>query len=280
MYQRLIYAVFLACLFFIPHVCMAQSVLLTIVSNTDNPQKTWWPEKSFVPLDDALQKSLKNYGIQTINPLEMSMIRFSPMVYAPGRLTSSNAKSLGGLFHADIVVNGTLQWACEPSDDVMLCHLTAVLALIRTQESVPQTEITLQVHSEAQTEDLAKTYAISMLASKLSAAYWLFVKSGHSDTEIPVYTTKPVLMLDAIPDADTLVALRKGLKRIDGVTDVTERFVTNGALALEINPEIPQMTFSEFEDIVYRLISSPQENFIVRETRRSNAGIGIEVVTY
>ncbi len=265
--------------FVLPGIAMAQTTLLTIVGNEDTAKTTWWPEKTYVQTDDWLRHSLVNYGIQTIDPLMDNSVRFSPVVYAAGPLTSSNAKSLGSLYHADIIIQGSMKWSCAPAENTMTCQLQAKLDLASVRETRHK-DVTILVDAEAPTEELAKRHAVSVLASKLSAPYWVFVKEANSDRDIPVYTTKPVLLLDALPDADTLVALRKGLKRIDGVTDVTERFVTHGALAIELNPDTPQMSFAELEAVVYQLTSMQQENFVVHETRRSHAGIGIEVITY
>lgn len=265
-------------IFLFPCLSTAQT-LLTVVGNEDAIKTTWWPEMKYVQTDAWLRSSLETYGIRTIDPLQMSSVRFSPIVYASGPLTRSNAKSLGSLYHAETIINGSLKWSCQSIDSLMMCRLSAKLDLIRVRDAA-HASLSFDVEAEAPTEALTKSYAIAMLASKLSTAYWHFVKKDSAGQGIPVYTSKPVLMLDALPDADTLVAFRKELKRLEGVTDVIERFVSKGALALEINPEVPQMTFSELENIVYQLTTTPQSQFVVHETRRTSAGIGIEIVNY
>jgi hypothetical protein len=105
---------------------------------------------------------------------------------------------------------------------------------------------------------------------------------AHTATkgDIPKYIDKPVMLFDPLPDADTLVALRKQLKRVPGVTDVAERWVSNGMLALEINPDTPTLSLEDFSAIIQGLMGQPAENFIIRETQKTEAGAIFEVVKY
>ncbi|MBQ1924956.1 MAG: hypothetical protein II180_02405, partial [Proteobacteria bacterium] len=154
---------------FISSVATAQTVLLTVVGNEDSAKTTWWPDKSYIQTDDWLRHALENYGIQAIDPLADNSIRFSPVVYAAGPLTRSNAKSLGSLYHADMIITGSLKWSCTPTENAIHCPLDATLTLASVKDAHHK-DISIHLDAEAPTEDLARKYAVSMLASKLSTS--------------------------------------------------------------------------------------------------------------
>ena len=258
----------------------AQSTLITLVCDDAAPRATTvWPSMTTQPIDQALRNQLTRYGFVTIDPALRSDVRFSPIVYAAGALSNTNARNLAGLYGAQRVLNGKLHWNCQnESDATTNCTLTASLELCDVA-STHVTALNPTVSGRAATLPEAQSRAISLLASALSLP---LAKSAIAprDNEIPHYLPKPVLVLDALPDADTLVALRKSLKRIDGVEEVAERWLSNGVLALELNPSNPIMSFESFNAIVSVLLSSSLDNFIVRETRRNPNGIAVEVVNY
>ncbi len=256
----------------------AQTTLVTIVYDDASPKtSTWWPNYTNLPLDHTFRHQLERYNTQTIDPAAHTDIRFSPAIYAAGPLSSNNAKSLATLFKASQVLNGKLHWNCYNASYAMLCEVVANLELLDVKSQQIQ-KLSPMVSAHAATIPEAQTRAVTLLASELAVT--LHNSAQNSNDEIPYYAPKPVLVLDSLPDADTLVALRKALKRIDGVDDVAERWISNASLALEINPDNPIMLFESFDAIVSQLIASKQDNFIVRETRRNKNGIAVEIVTY
>ena len=74
--------------------------------------------------------------------------------------------------------------------------------------------------------------------------------------------------------------LRKQLKRIAGVNDVAERWIANGMLAIEINPDQSQLPLEEFSRIVQAFANEKAENMILRLTRQTEAGAVFEVAKY
>jgi len=257
----------------------AQTTLVTLVYDDASPKTTtWWPNNTSLQLDQTLRRQLARYNAQTIDPAEHTDIRFSPAIYAAGPLSSNNAKSLATLFKATQVVNGKLHWNCSSASDAMMnCELTANLELLTVNDQ-SKVELKPTISARAATIPEAQMRAMTLLASELAVPLHNLTQS--STDEIPYYTPKPVLVLDSLPDADTLVALRKALKRIDGVDDVAERWISNASLALEINPDNPIMMFESFDAIVAQLIATKQDNFLVRETRRNKNGIAVEIVNY
>ncbi len=256
----------------------AQDILVTLVTDDAAPKTTWWPSKTMPTHDLAFRTALGRYGIQPIDPILRNDVMFSPIAYQAGALTDNNAKGLASLFGAKRVLNGKLHWDCAdqlPRD--IRCTVTLKASLIDLASgrntSIQQTAATTAID-----EATAKSGALNQLASDLSLS--LMARSNADEHEIPAYNIKPVLVIDALPDADTLVALRKAIKRVGGVQDIAERWVSNGTLALELNPDNPIMSFIEFESIVQALMADRQDNFLVRETRRSSRGIGIEIVNY
>ena len=82
-----------------------------------------------------------------------------------------------------------------------------------------------------------------------------------------------------MPDADALVAMRKCIKRIDGVTDIAERFVANGMIALEINPNHAPIG-DDFRRIVDQFVANGCEDYQLQEIASSPQGSTIEIAKF
>ncbi|MBQ9395851.1 MAG: hypothetical protein IJU23_10120, partial [Proteobacteria bacterium] len=130
------------------------------------------------------------------------------------------------------------------------------------------------IRVQASNAESAKRQIISRLAVEMSMPL-MGQTSGNAG--IPVLIDKPVMIFDPLPDADTLVALRKLIKRIPGVEDVAERWVSDGVLAIEVNPGKP-MSQSEFSQIIQGVVSENAENLMIRQTRQNDQGAILEVV--
>ena len=265
---------------FFATVTEAAPILLTI-SISENGQTTgWWPNQP--GLDKAWVEDLSRHGVQVLNPAAMSnMPRLSPIVYGQKPLSDTNARTMASLFGAQNVLNGNVIWQCQANEtsvskaDAVHCTGNASLTLLYGhQESAP-----MQFTASAYGQDFETAKAA--VRARITADMALPVMA-HTATkgDIPKYIDKPVMLFDPLPDADTLVALRKQLKRVPGVTDVAERWVSNGVLALEINPDTPTLSLEGFSAIIQGFMGQPAENFIIRETQKTEAGAIFEVVKY
>ena len=123
----------------------------------------------------------------------------------------------------------------------------------------------------------AKNILINQYATECSLEI-LRIKSARSD--LPNLIQKPVIVFIPLPDADTLVALRKQLKRIEGVQDVAERWIANGMFAIEINPEQKELPSADFSRMVQTFANEKMDNVIIRLKHQSEAGAVFEVVKY
>lgn len=265
---------------FFATVAAAAPVLLTL-SVSENGQTTgWWPNQP--GLDKAWVENLSQHGVQVLNPATMSqMPRLSPIVYGQKPLSDTNARTMASLFGTSNVLNGNIMWQCAVNEtsaskaDAVHCTGNASLTLLYgRQESFP---MQLTASAYGQDFDTAKAAVRTRITADIALPVMAHTAAKG---DIPKYINKPVMLFDPLPDADTLVALRKQLKRVPGVSDVAERWVSHGVLALEINPETPTLSAEEFSAIIQGFMGQPTENFMIRETQKTETGAIFEIVKY
>ena len=248
-------------------------VLLTLSESDNGVTQTWWPDK--LGSDNHITDIFSRHGLDIARPAMMSNVpRLSPTVYAPQPLTHANAQNLASLFGASHALNGKLEWQCEPVQNAFKCTLIGNAGLTGSRD-VRECSRTLSI--QANTLENAKNILLNQFAAECSPQ---FLQTNSSPQALPKLIDKPVIIFDPIPDADALVALRKQLKRVTGVNDVAERWIANGMLAIEINPEQKQLSVEEFSRIVQAFANEKTENMIIRLTRQSEAGAVFEVAKY
>lgn len=258
----------------------AAPVLLTISESEHGQTTGWWPNQP--GMDKLWIKDLSRHGVQILNPSQMrDMPRLSPVVYGQKPLSDVNARTMASLFGVQNVLNGDVIWQCAANEmaagtaDAVRCTGNASLMLLYDRKDSYQ----LQLAASAFGQDFESAKAAVRARMTADIALPVMALTAVSG-DIPKYIDKPVMLFDPLPDADTLVALRKQLKRVPGVSDIAERWVADGVLALEINPDIPTMTSEEFSLIIQGFMGQSAENFMIRETRRTEAGAVFEVVKY
>lgn len=212
-----------------PGILSATPLLTTISETEDGHTQTWWPhspEKN-LPWIETFEK----FAIQIRDPQQSQHAkRLSPMIYKPETLSNGNARNLAALFESKFAVNGEISWQCH-EEKFIQCTGNAKLALL-------DDKTTLYEHSQtysasAANKSLAKKQIRAHLAFDIAAA---ISKFDTPQPEIPKLSHNPVIAFSALPNADTLVAIRKTLKRLPSVSDIREIWTANGILALEINP--------------------------------------------
>ena len=244
--------------------------ILAVVSETDGAVSTWWPNER--ALGDEWALPLRDQGLDAIRPAEQTQApRLSPVVYALQTLSVVNARALGQIFGASVVLGGNVTYVCEGGAEGKRCRGEAELYLSDDRQA--DETYRASVEAIALDEAMAKAQIRARLASEV--ALRLHVRASRQK-EIPKLIDKPVVLLSSLPDADTLVAIRKRLKRVDGVSDVAERYVVQGMLALEINPG-QEMTQSTFDAMMQVFLADTADGFLVRELSRSAQGILVEI---
>ena len=252
----------------------AAPILLTI-SETDNQQTTaWWPSR--FGSDKSLTDAFSSCGLDVMDTAGVQpKPRLSPVVYGQKPLSSANARTLGSLFGTNQILNGNITWNCQAdSQDTTrtTCNAKAEVTLLYDKNR--EYPISLNIRTSGPDKQAAQNFALAQIASQIA----LPVLSKSSVSEgIPAITEKPVLILASLPDADTLVTLRKRLKRIPEVKDVTERWVANGQLALDINPDQPALSQTDFSVIIQKFATEFDEGVSVHETSRSSHGVVFEI---
>ncbi|MBO4351225.1 MAG: hypothetical protein J6A01_09815 [Proteobacteria bacterium] len=248
-------------------------ILLTLSESDNGVTQTWWPDK--LGSDNHLTDVFGRYGLDIVRPAMMSNVpRLSPTVYAPQPLTQSNAQNLASLFGASHALNGKLEWQCEPVENAFKCTLAGSVSLTGRREA---RECSRTVSIQAKSIENAKKILLNQYAAECSPQ---FLQANSPQQTLPKLIDKPVVIFDPIPDADALVALRKQLKRVAGVNDVAERWIANGMLAIEINPDQKQLSQEEFSRIIQAFVNEKAENMIIRLTRQTEVGAVFEVAKY
>lgn len=253
----------------------ATPLLLTISETENQESSAWWPSQ--FGSDKNWVDAFSAQGLEIVETTAISSKpKLSPVVYGSKNLSNKNAKTLGSLFGTTDVLNGNVTWTCAPdSNGKMLCDAQTNLTLLYDKNR--EFPLSLRIKATGPDKNSAKNFAIAQIVSQVSLA---ILAQTRTSNEIPTITDKPMLILSSLPNADTLVTLRKRLKRIPGVNDVAERWIANGALALDINPDQTQLSQADFSSIIQRFITETDEGISVRETGRSDRGVVFEVVTY
>ena len=131
--------------------------------------------------------------------------------------------------------------------------------------------------SRAKNVDSALQQLRERIAFELEPSIVIARNSHHNS--LPALVPNPVLRFATMPDADTLVAIRKCIKRVNGVADVAERFVANGMIALEINPATPPLG-DAFTRIVDQFVSNGCEEYQFQIIATSPHGTTLELIKF
>lgn len=253
----------------------AAPVLLTISETENNETVAWWPNQPGI--DKVLQDTFEMQGVSLVHPNEMQNApRLSPTVYGMKKLSNDNARTMASLFGASCVLNGNIEWNCYSAVDKVECEVKSTLTLLYGKTR--QIDLSQTIKSAAQNVDMAKKFAMTQIVT--NTVLPIISHTRVSDDTIPSLLNKPVIIFDPVPDADTLVALRKQLKRVPGVEDVAERWVSNGVLAIEINPAVSEMSQTDFLLIVQGFMNENTENLVIRQTRQTDKAAIFEVVRF
>lgn len=250
----------------------AESIHVTISENVNAQIQAWWPNQ--FDLTKPWVAAFKDVGIDILAPYSLSPApRMSPTVYAQYPLTESTAKTMASLFGADILVNGHIDIKCHDlSNHRISCEAQANAAIYAPKHDPFFLNKTYQ--AMASTQHDAEMQIRRRLAFDLSPT--LQTRISAIRISLPQIVPNPVLRFSTMPDGDTLVAVRKCLKQVPGIDDVAERFVANGMIALEINPEHAP-TGDDFVQIVQRFLDQGCDGYILKEASRSTSGSTIDI---
>ena len=254
----------------------APKINVTIAESTDAARRDsgWWP--SNFEAARPWVEAFRTMGSEVIAPYEISNPpRLSPTVYGQYPLSNSTAKTMASLFGASIVVNGQIAYACESRDLQYTCAATAKIDL--TAGNARLTSIDRTYRASAKSIDNAQRQIRQRIAFELEPA--IIVAQNTGKKSLPAIVSYPVLRFASMPDADALVAMRKCIKRIDGVTDIAERFVANGMIAIEINPNHAPIG-DDFRRIVDQFVANGCEDYQLQEIASSPQGSTIEVAKF
>lgn len=255
----------------------ALQVNVTISESYDGDRRRdagWWP--SNFEAARPWVEAFRAMGSEIINPYALSNPpRLSPTVYGQYPLSNSTAKTMASLFGASLVVNGSVAYSCNLRESLYSC--SAIASIDMTDGSKRIASIDQTFHSRAKNVDSALQQLRERIAFELEPSVVIARNARHNS--LPALVHNPVLRFASMPDADTLVAIRKCIKRVNGVTDVAERFVANGMIALEINPATPPLD-DDFTRIVGQLVSNGCEDYQFQIIANSPHGTTLELIKF
>ncbi|MBQ9241605.1 MAG: hypothetical protein IJ165_00005 [Proteobacteria bacterium] len=272
-HHRILSAILFIAVLLAAHSAFSAPVLLTVADTESGQTETWWPHKNTT--DSPWFDLFARQNLDLIRPTAAP--RLSPAVYAPAALTNANARTLASLFGAQNVLNGQTTWSCQSDQSRHSC--TGTFSGYFLQNPRSETPLATTATASAETAELAKLLARNQIAVELSSAILSLAQTSEKD-ELPDLISKPVIVFSSLPDADTLVQLRKALKSIIGVEDVAERWIADNALAIELNPAQPALSDADFSRIVQDFASLSVPNLIIRHTRSTPQGALFEIVKY
>ena len=251
---------------------LASPILVAIAESTHTGHNTRWPNTALSQHDLWWADALRSQGTNVVD-IRQKPTRLSPTVYPPSTLSANNARSLASLFGAQAALTGEVQWQCRTEQQRTHCRAQANLQLVPKQGAI--VDLSRSTHASAPNIEQAKIRAITLMAADLAIA----MLATTTQDDIPNLFPNPVLVLDPLPNADALVSLRRILRRIPGVEDIAERWISATSLALEINPGIPSTPDTIFA-YIDALLAMPAENMIIRETKRTQRGVAVEIVNF
>lgn len=261
------------------HNSVAAPTLLSVAIMDGAQSQYWWvdgPNSS--AQEKALRLALEQNGLQIVDPGQNpNPPRLSPLVYGRTELTAANAKNLGTLYGAKFVLNGTMQYNCQAVDDATLCSLQSTLELIPTNPRETKS-IALKFNDSGvgATALEAKTNALQIASLSITSMISAAAKTDSSPERI---YPESLLIFRALTTADPLVELRRTLRSIAGVTDLTERLATQRAVGIEINPQ-QRDTDQAVLAVAQALIASPPPGMKLRQIRQTAQGIELEVIVF
>ncbi len=261
------------------HALAKGTPMLVTVSESASPgapHTAWWP--NHFERAQPWNRLFAQRGLTPIDPTQNAP-RLSPTVYGQAPLSDANARTMASLFGARAMLNGSIAWTCTTQAQETACQAHTDLRLFDDTGRMPQTEYRRTLQAIAQTQDDAQNQIRARITLDLSIPASAMTRAQEARA-IPRLTDNPVIVLDAIPDADTLVAIRKRLKRIPAIDDISEAWVSQGTLALELNPGKPLENPATFQNIMQAFLSDTQDDFVVRELAHSDAGAIVEIVQF
>lgn len=248
---------------FLPGEAMAGGSLLPLltVQIDQQPQTPWWTrgDLQMTPLEGALVAGLRQAGASVVDPAVMANPPRVSRIYRVPVLSRANAANLAGLYGAGRALVG--QVAVRPvavPEDWPSVGVEAVARVEVIEVGTGATLVEAALRRQAWGDDaqVARARAEALLAGDLAA--WLAGSLGALNPPVGLPRDEPFILVGGLPDRATLDAVVAAARALDGVSAVRLAWLTEGGVALEINPD-SQEDAARIQAIADALRAAPPE---------------------
>jgi hypothetical protein len=261
----------------------ARADVLMVVSELDDAgEHFWWSQPKSPELGrfETLMSTLSaERAPMLIDPRQVEAPSVSQVVFGRAELGVVNAINLASLYGASRVIHGQLrveQCAAAPMLSLVGVRVSVELHVHATQSAIELLSVQLDETRYARSKEQAEQAALAAAGARIVR---LFEQSGAlQPSDLRIEVGEPVLLLSGMQTARPLVDVKKALKSSELVVDVVERWSTEGAIALELNPaqvDEPSFVFEQFE----RALRETYLGFTLQELQRDDERVEVLVLT-
>lgn len=257
----------------------AADVLPIVVDRTSETSRFWWADETAASagvVDDALFQLGEDAGTPWISPRAARPSGGVSRVFRTEAITENNARQLGALFGASHIVFGEVR-RDGPRDvpwlGVARVELVAELALVDVGTGATLARWTVRRTGHGLEADAMRA-AGQAIARELAPRCEAALAGTRGEWASPEID---VVIVHSPEGAAPFIAFRAALREAHpGIVDVTETWASEGMVALRLLLD-EGVTFSDAAVAVQRLDGATLDNALVREVRREEAGIWVDM---
>jgi hypothetical protein len=232
-----------------PQMARAEGLLAVISesspSSQSNPRgdaRAWWltlPSPALTATDAALLQALDAAHVPVIDPRQHPSVRtLSQRIFSQPTLSDANALNMAALLDADALLIGAVVIApLPPSPNLTQPMTEATLDVRLLSVRAGDVRWTARFSAVAASPDAAVASLLRDLTASLRASAGA-PPPTQATPQTPATTTphEPLLLICDLDRADTLAQIKQRLRDHPAITDVSERWASEGTLALAFSP--------------------------------------------
>lgn len=252
------------------------SVLVLVVDETEVAPRAWWAHEDARPVgafDRALQ-AMAEGDAGWIEPARGRTAERIASVLRTPRLTPNNARSLAGLWDADVVVMGAVvREAAAPIPWLTLARSALVLEgrVVDVATGAERDALSIRAVALGTTHDEAEAAAAAVLVEILRAS--VSVTPARASGELPASDLVIVSDGSALPYVELRGVLRDAHP---GLLEVREHWATGGALGVELVLD-EGVSRDEVLARIRRLTGHVGDALHVVDVRESGSGLVVQL---
>ncbi len=207
-------------------------------ADAKNTVNFWWssPQNpAWTKSDRVMMDVLRLAGVEAVNPQNANISK----IYRTANLSMANASALGALLGAQQVIVGQIRYReLAPVMPLNLAGLEADATLHLLAAGSGDVSEMKRFTVERQGFGFDRQAVLDDMRAQTAQAAGSLISGTLSKTSGPVgiQTAERLIGLKNIANAKVLADVKTFLKEIESVESVVERWVSEGIIALELNP--------------------------------------------